>query len=74
MDIWDVRGFDKFIVATLIPLATLYRYIRNHNSSSRVTISPYWASAILRVRSDVSGGRFAILIRRVPIPAIPGEL
>ena len=69
-DIWDGRCLDNFIVANLITLATLYRYAFDHSSSWSAMISPYGASAIRRVRSDVSGGRLAILIRHFPIPAI----
>ena len=61
----------KATVTTRVPFEAGYRYFRDHDSLYISVTLPYFASSARILPSDTSGGRFAILMRLVPIPANP---
>lgn len=67
---WDDICWVSVIVTYRMQFATAYLYVRDHISSSIVTTLPYWARLDLSDSSGSSGGKFAIRIFFVPIPAI----
>ena len=70
MDIWDGMWYLRLISTICIPLDTGYRYAIVHSSSFISFTSPYLVNTSLIFLSGTSGGRLAILILLIPIPAI----